>query len=264
MTPTGAEYYSGFNPNTATTVEKGQGPMGVTFAKGSTKANVVLRGRGITAVALGVIVSTDFGDAPDSYGKAGSVYQPKWTGDKIRNGWTVMTQPLANLTTESVNPVIGASSNPNYNIDSEPAQLHAADASGDDNAWTNGYDDENGFDGSELAKARFAIPPIQKIAPGETYSISVPVRGDYSGNSKITGWIDWNANGKFDAATEGATTVTVWGQQTATLTFKMPDDVNRQLTQSFLRLRVTNDSGEMSPIGVMETLTRPKYWPLGT
>jgi len=44
------------------------GPDAVMFMEGATKATVTMQGSGYSAVALGLIVATDFGDAPESYG----------------------------------------------------------------------------------------------------------------------------------------------------------------------------------------------------
>ncbi|WP_034651708.1 CshA/CshB family fibrillar adhesin-related protein [Corynebacterium vitaeruminis] len=240
MTPTGAECYSDYNASNGAT-EIGQGPMGVTFAKGSTSANVTLRGRGFTGVALGVLISTDFGDAPKSYGEAGSIYQPAWTGSQITNGSTVMTQPLASLTTDSVNPVLGSK------IDSEAAQLHSNDASGDDNRQTTNYDDEDGLDGKQLATDNFELPANLELKSGGTYQVQAQCKG--AAGARVAGWIDWNSNNKFDSG-EMSNTVNCSGTPTVTLTFTMPADVNPKMTVSFLRLRTTLDAGDLKPTGV--------------
>ncbi|WP_334168805.1 CshA/CshB family fibrillar adhesin-related protein [Timonella senegalensis] len=50
----------------------GDGPMAISFMEGVTSADVEFKGGGTSAVALGVVLSTDYGDAPQSYGAAGA------------------------------------------------------------------------------------------------------------------------------------------------------------------------------------------------
>ena len=59
------------------------GPDVVMFMEGATKATITMQGAGYSAVALGLIVATDFGDAPESYGYAGSLFQPKWQDGEV-------------------------------------------------------------------------------------------------------------------------------------------------------------------------------------
>ncbi|WP_159458260.1 GEVED domain-containing protein [Photobacterium andalusiense] len=96
------------------------------------------------------------------------------------------------------------------------------EANGDD---TNGLtsDDEDGFN----------QPIINSILVGtDTLSLTVPVIT--SGNDNLYGWIDFDANGMFDADERQTANVTVSGNEV--LNFTVPNDV--ELVDSFVRLRI--------------------------
>ncbi|MDR1293732.1 MAG: CshA/CshB family fibrillar adhesin-related protein, partial [Bifidobacteriaceae bacterium] len=219
----------------------GSGPMAVGFMQGATSARIRLRGGGISAVAVGVMLSADFGDAPASYGEAGAVFQPGWTGGVVAPGTqqdvfasnfvlATPTQPTARL---------GAI------IDSEAVQLTSTDASGDD---LNSLDDED-----------VPFPTSLDAFPGGTVTVpGIPCTGP----GYVQGWIDWNRNGLFDPS-DAAGTVT-GGIFTASpvlcaaggtarsvnLTFKVPSDAARGAT--FARLRISPTSANAAqPTGMM-------------
>lgn len=61
------------------------GPAVVAFSDGATSAAVEIHGHGVEAAALGVVLSSDFSDAPASYGDAGAFLQPPWSGGVVAN-----------------------------------------------------------------------------------------------------------------------------------------------------------------------------------
>ena len=114
-------------------------------------------------------------------------------------------------------PYLGVNSPDNEN-DGQPT----TEANGDD---TNGLtpDDEDGFN----------QPTINTILVGaDTLSLTVPVIT--SGNDNLYGWIDFDANGTFDADERQTVNVTVSGNEV--LNFTVPADV--ELVDSFVRLRI--------------------------
>ena len=61
-------------------------PMTVAYMDGvSSVTNVSLFGRGYEAVALGVVINSEFGDAPASYGTAGAISQGGFSGGTLSN-----------------------------------------------------------------------------------------------------------------------------------------------------------------------------------
>ncbi|WP_276670698.1 CshA/CshB family fibrillar adhesin-related protein [Schaalia cardiffensis] len=213
------------------------GPDAVMFMEGATSATVTLQGSGYSAVALGLVVATDFGDAPESYGVASSLFQPSWHGGEVRATTDLFkVSPQAEMYMEKGSPRLGES------IDAEPEQLFSADALGDDN--NGGTNDEDGF-----------VVPAEGIRtrPGATHTENVKCEGF----GKVAGWIDWNHNGVFDDAEKSdENACTASGE--VTLSWTVPSDVVRSVegedgtgTATYMRLRITNDNNGdgQRPIG---------------
>lgn len=210
----------------------GDGPMVVMFLKGATSASVQLQGRGYTAVALGVIVNADFGDAPSSYGIAGSVFQPSWkTGAwpsvGSRDVWAAQLADLAN--DPPTGPGLGGW------VDGEYSQPFTDGANGDD---------EDGDDEDALA-APPEIPVDVLNGDKKTFTIdNVKCAAGEAGKGVVQGWIDWNGNGAFDDDEASDSPQSCWGGS-VNLTFTVPrvpvttDLVNKSRT--YLRLRAYNN-----------------------
>ena len=221
------------------------GPDAVMFMEGATKATITMQGSGYSAVALGLIVATDFGDAPESYGYSGALFQPKWQGGEVSSTTDVFgVQPQATMYLDQSAPRLGE------RIDAEGRQMFSADARGDDD---NGiFDDEDAID-TTLWNGGI------RTAPGATHTEAVTCEG----GGKIAGWIDWNNNGVFDD-TEKSDEVPCGGN-TATLTWKVPQDVTNTVRSvdgeagskpdSYMRVRMTkdNDGNDQKPTGITAT-----------
>lgn len=221
------------------------GPDAVMFMEGATKATVTIQGSGYSAVALGLIVATDFGDAPESYGHSGALFQPKWEGGEISSTTDVFgVQPQATMYLDQSAPRLGE------RIDAEGRQMFSADARGDDDNAL--FDDEDAID---TTKWDGGI----RTSPGATHTEDLTCEGD----GKLAGWIDWNNNGVFDD-TEKSDEVPCTGNR-ATLTWKVPQDVNNTVrsvdnepgskSDSYMRVRMTkdNDGNDQKPTGITAT-----------
>lgn len=198
-----------------------KGPAAVAFMEGAQSAEVVVSGgtRGRTAVALGVVIDTDFGDAPESYGEAGAIFTPTWQGGEVPLGYSdYFSYDLATKAAPELR--LGAT------IDGEVTHQFSPDAMGDDNV---GIADEDAvsFDG-----------PIA-VTPGSPYTLESV---ECHGAGFVTGWIDWNGNGIFDES-EASDSVECVGESAA-LTWTVPMDTQQALgdSQSFLRLRIAPDA----------------------
>lgn len=215
----------------------GNGPIASMFLKGATSATVQLQGRGYTAVALGVIIESDFGDAPDTYGTAGSLFQPSWKNGALPNYSTTdaFNAPKADLSTDPPSgPHLG------QRIDAESSQKFSDDALGDDQ--------DGSFDDEDALPAAPKIPV--DVLNGKTKTFTVNgVKCE--GGGKVRGWIDWDGSGTFDANSEASSTADCNG--TANLTFtvpKAPIDTNLvNKARTYLRLRAYNDSEPESAKG---------------
>ena len=204
------------------------GPDAVMFMEGATSATITMQGAGYSAVALGLVVATDYGDAPASYGVASSLFQPSWRGGEVRASTDLFkVSPQAEMYMDRGSPRLGE------RIDAEPNQLSSADAKGDDdNGATN---DEDGI----------TVPADGiRTQPGATHTQAVKCEG----NGKVAGWVDWNRNGVFDDA-EKSDEVACSASGSATLSWTVPGDVVRSVdgedgtgAETFMRLRITADN----------------------
>ncbi|MFC5409366.1 CshA/CshB family fibrillar adhesin-related protein [Larkinella bovis] len=157
-----------------------------TSASNRLSVNMRLRGGGKAAMAVGLIVDEDFGDAPASYGVANHVYFPLLDGG--RNPSPSVTHATYLYGPQS--PVIAAGTVASTKLwlgntapDADNNQQSNGSASGDDN---DGNDDEN------------AITPPTLTLCQNSYALTVNVRNWTGSTARLGGWIDFNRNGTFD------------------------------------------------------------------
>ena len=107
------------------------------------------------------------------------------------------------------------------------------------NAFDDGYDE----DGAPHANATDTItlfPLLKKTA--SSYSVDIITTNNTTSAAKLTGWIDFDKSGTFDADEAAQATVAIGTTQgTTTLTWNsIPSDI--KVATSFIRLRLTTDS----------------------
>lgn len=228
----------------STTTTGGYGPGSVNFMEGATGVKARLVGNGRSAIAFGVVSYMDFGDAPASYGGAGAVFQPTWSGGAI----TPSGGASYNLTSAAAAGNVGKIGNPNTIlgklIDAEKAPYASADARGDD------IHDGNGGTASVANDEDGVVPANGYVTePGKSVTQQVSCKGP----GQVAGWLDWNANGVFDTG-ERSNQVACSNQSgdgTATLTWTVPSDAKAGKT--FLRVRITNDLASGQVIALKPT-----------
>jgi putative LPXTG-motif protein cell wall anchor domain protein len=213
--------------------------------EGATKATITMQGAGYSAVALGLIVATDFGDAPESYGYAGSLFQPTWKGGEVTATTDAFgVSPQAEMYMDRGAPRLGE------RIDAEGYQKFSTDAQADD---TNAiFDDEDSIDLTQWGIV---------TGPGQSHTERVACEG----TGKIAAWIDWNNNGAFDDAEKSNEVACDNASNSATLTWTVPADVTNtkrsvdgepgSRPDSYMRVRITNDNGGdgQRPVGITST-----------
>ena len=203
------------------------GPDAVMFMEGATSATITMQGAGYSAVALGLVVATDYGDAPESYGVASSLFQPSWRGGEVRSTTDLFkVSPQAEMYMEKGSPRLGAL------IDAEHTQPFSADALGDDKVGEPSDEDSVTLPADGI-----------RTQPGATYNLDVTCEG----NGKVAGWIDWNRNGTFDDG-EKSNEVPCSTAGKAALAWTVPSDVVRSVdgedgsSATYMRLRITADN----------------------
>ena len=217
------------------------GPAVVGFMQGASSANVEIMGGGVTAVALGVMLSADYGDAPSSYGAAGALLSTGFTGGTI----PVDTPTSVSDDTFTLASPITAPLHLGATVDPEDSQQFSSNALGDDTTGNGVYgpaDDEDGV-----------VPPATITAtPAQAYTLPGVT---CAGTGVVAGWIDWNNNGTFDAGERSASSSCSGGS--VALTWTVPNDV-RSATGTFMRLRIgptataVSSATGMSPGGEVE------------
>ncbi|MFT4188323.1 MAG: CshA/CshB family fibrillar adhesin-related protein [Aeromicrobium sp.] len=196
------------------------GPTSVMFMEGATSGDITVSSpAGASAMAIGVVLSSDFGDAPSSYGEAGHLYAPSYASTQpLAEGTNVVgrSYPLA---TPVVTTRLGAT------IDAESA-TQAADGSDEDAVGT-------------LAD----IP----ITVGSTHTQTVACS-----NGQVQGWIDWNVDGAFDAGEASGVVPCTGTDSTADLSWTIPSTAtNLRSAPSYMRLRIGADAAAVeSPTGM--------------
>ncbi|WP_198677508.1 CshA/CshB family fibrillar adhesin-related protein [Leucobacter luti] len=168
----------------------GYGPMAVGFMQGATAAHVTLQGGGHSAVALGMVLSIDFGDAPASFGPAGAIFQPEWVGTEITS---TAGQDIWASDFELAVPTVPAL-HLGEQIDAEVQHQFSWDAL---------LDDESGSPNDEDAIAHADLPEPKDGWFFNAASLDAeagdPLRATCVGDGWVAGWLDWNQNGRFDA-----------------------------------------------------------------
>lgn len=214
-----------------------KGPASVMFLNGATSATVEVRGGGQGAVALGAILSIDFGDAPESYGSAASLFQPTWDGGEITGSETINLSAM-----KDSDDVVHASTPKTILgnvIDGELKVMYSEGADADDNS---GIDDEDGLSFVTDADGNNQVLPA---ASGENYVYSHEVA--CVGPGEVAAWIDWNRNGTFDAnekstqvpCTQGSANLN-WEISAEELVRSVSGEQGSDFT--YMRVRITNET----------------------
>ncbi|WP_144276300.1 CshA/CshB family fibrillar adhesin-related protein [Demequina sp. NBRC 110053] len=195
-------------------------------------SDVTIRGRGFEAVAFGVVLPFDFGDAPAGYGVAGALALARFSGGTVPNytsgNGTSMFGSFS--LAQQVQPNIGLGASVSY----ESASAHNASATGDGN--------DNAM----------ASPGTLNVTPGGTYTLpNVQCRATASSPAHVAGWIDWHGDGTFGAEDASATVTCPTGGGTVSLVFDVPTSMPATPTvASFVRLRTAPTGTALTPTGV--------------
>jgi hypothetical protein len=156
-------------------------PTAVLFMDGSAGAHIRMFGASTTAVAIGVVSYVDYADGPASYGAAGVLDFPSWSGGEVQPGVSdLMSSDLKLATIGQPQTRLG------HLTDGEPLPPFSADAKGDDNnAETNDED--------------LAVPAAITGYRGGVVIIKDLV---CAGPGRVFAWIDFNGDSVFDPVTE--------------------------------------------------------------
>ncbi|WP_420151122.1 CshA/CshB family fibrillar adhesin-related protein [Spirosoma sp.] len=231
--------------NTVARLQIGGGNVGLLYTKreNTTAANpltsnVELLCGGNSAIALGVMVSSDGGDGPASYSSALNVFQPAVSGGNPSATSGEFTNYLGFTGSEGGTPLIetGSKVNPTtlrigaQAADEELASYTTSSADGDD---TNGVDDEDGF----------ASSPTAVALTSSSYSVSLPVfknTADASATRYVMAWVDFNRNGSFEPA-EYTTASFTTNNALTNLTLTWPlTSIPKTPGSSYARFRITS------------------------
>ncbi|RRD30737.1 CshA/CshB family fibrillar adhesin-related protein [Actinomyces bowdenii] len=223
----------------------GWGPVSVLFVDGASTVRAQMVAQGKSAMAFGVVGYMDFGDAPDSYGVAGSVFQPTWTGGLVgtdirSDAWFSTT---FNLTADATAGNVAVAGPPATRLgaltDAEATARSSADAAGDDQ--------DTGAVGTPGASDEDALGANVQLSASQGQSFRQEVA--CTGPGQVRGWVDWNRDGAFDPSAEASTQVDCQGSS-ATIEWVVPADALRSVlgeegsASTYMRLRISDDKGE--------------------
>ncbi len=209
------------------------GPAAVAYTDGATSGSILVHSPlfGRSAVALGVLVPIDRGDAPVSYGEAGHAVALGLSGGApSAPGPTLVNDTDFALASPTPPPTrLGASV--------DPGGAPSAGADGDD---TTGSGGSFGADDDETEGAPASIA----VTPGAAYTRSVACTGP----GFVAGWIDFDASGSFDGA-ERSHTAACTGSSAA-LAWTVPAGARAQ-ARSFERVRIAASGADIAgPTGL--------------
>lgn len=216
------------------------GPAAVAFMDGATAMRAEIHsGNGKSAIAIGVVLAADIGDAPASYGSAGHLASFGFTSGEVPLATaTRVSDPAFALGSAGPPPTrIGAA------LDPEAAVPTTTNATGDDTTGDGAYgppDDEDGLlSGTSIGGV---------VGEAHTALVSCSPVG-----ASIAGWIDWNRDGDFLDAGERSQTQTCASGQTALSWDEKPDVLvgTPVGAATFLRLRSAASAGQLTlPTGL--------------
>lgn len=121
-----------------------------------------------------------------------------------------------------------------------------ADQTGTMNPATNVDAFAAGADITTIDDGTTAFAGSISFTPGGTFSAPVALTG-VDAAAILCGWIDFDASGTFDSATERVCASPVSGDTSATLTWNVPATVSSSV--KYARLRLSFDSAANSPVG---------------
>jgi len=183
---------------------------------GDSDLDVLSASRSDNKVAWYENTNLDFGDAPDPLVATAGRYPTLLSNDGPRHA-------IDN------NICLGAA------VDNDLDGQQSAGANGDD---TDGTDDEDGVDPSQLV-----------LAEGTNPSILVNLTNTTGIQATLTGWIDIDKDGQFEAA-EKATTTLASSATSATLAFPVIP-IGGGVSSTFARFRISTDAASVAdPTGV--------------
>lgn len=199
----------------------------VVFANGAKDLAVEMQVGGNTALALGLSLPFDYGDAPESYGGAGNYLNDfEQVGGLLNDGQhTLMTTSIGTLIPKA-RLYIGEENN----VDADGSPLYSSDAKGDDDT---GENDENTFPSG---------PPEIKVNQSGDYELSVPVANTTATEATLYAWMDFNGDGVFSENEFMSTTVpgnTSNGTVSLTYSNAAFKDLVKIEQPLFMRLRIT-------------------------
>ncbi|WP_340540818.1 CshA/CshB family fibrillar adhesin-related protein, partial [Nocardioides sp. GXZ039] len=225
-------------------------PSAVAFMENATSAkDVIVKGRGYSAIALGVALQVDFGDAPASYGAASSALQYNFTGGTVNaatglppsQGGTDRGQPLfSNFNLANIAQPTQRLGN---TVDPEVTSPVSADARGDDITGDPLFGPNADEDALSLGQPA-GTPTTLVLKPGATYTLAQNV--PFQGAGKVAAWLDLNANGTFEAGEQSNTLTTSGGR----LTWTVPSTLPPGTTTTILRLRMVGPTDTLAPTGL--------------
>lgn len=187
--------------------------------------NTEMMSGGKSAIAIGLIIDQDGGDAPSTFGSAIHSFQPLLTGgNPIQSTHYLNNAPILNTGVLTVPNTLYLGNTP---PDNDASVFTSANSDADD---LNGSDDEDAF----------TTNPVILAACESSYSITVPLHNTTSATAYLRGWIDFNGDGTFQSSE--STSISVPNNATsATLSWTGLTPITTTVFRA-MRLRISNNN----------------------
>lgn len=217
---TGAVAFMSFNENAYSSLANGY----------AIEFDVMLKGTGLTAIALGLVPgAVDMGDAPKSYGDAIHMLEPyAFSDDKI-----VVNKGTVNINTDNYNPGNFITTEKTFlgttPPDGDTGTMYSINADGDDLTGPAGPLEEDAW---PAEFKRFSH--LKYYKKGDVIEASIKYTA--SKTAYVSGWIDFDQNGKFDSYEKQSVQVAKAKNGTLKLKWTVPN--TRILRNTYVRLRV--------------------------
>ncbi|MDQ2066842.1 CshA/CshB family fibrillar adhesin-related protein [Xinfangfangia sp. CPCC 101601] len=186
--------------NAVSEIGKHGNPVFVGFTD-ATSVGFDLWGYGYQAIAIGVLMpSSDFSDAPSVYGSSGFVFDRQVVGERLPQSSSARALPKDTRQD-------GATASGVYAGLSAPRLALGRNATYESRPLVIDQDADDAFSS--------ALPALG--AADSLYSVNGTCTGPVNGNAVVHAWLDVNADGQFDPASEYRTAVCVVTQADASL-----------------------------------------------
>ncbi|XCB37475.1 CshA/CshB family fibrillar adhesin-related protein [Arcanobacterium hippocoleae] len=206
-------------------------PVTTLYASNSDGAYIDMVSGGGNYFAIGVVLGGDSSDGPASYGAAGAIVQPQISGLRITHTIENLKDAPTATVKEGAPPYLGEKG--------PDIETHFFG----NNKWSTLQNDDkfNTTSGQSFDDEDAINKPLLVAAQPGRFTKTIKCVPAKQGTTNVSGWLDWNADGKFSTAERADTTCGSNKQATLSWTVNesMLPQAGKNIAKSLLRLAAT-------------------------